>query len=125
LRRRIVDRPVRGRRTPRARCARYIAARRIARYRGLSQALSRAWARLESTRSNSTIWAVAAERTKVGPLGLAVEALGDNRDPAWINFAVRWHMVPEVLFLDASYGFQASSERPKLLTIGAKFAFSF
>jgi hypothetical protein len=83
------------------------------------------WLRSHPAHSNSTIWAVAAERTEVGPVDLAVESFGDDRDPAWFNFAVRWHVVPEQVFLDASYGFQTSSERPKLLTIGAKFAFSF
>ena len=81
------------------------------------------WARSQSAGSDSTIWAVAAERTEVGPVDLAVESFGDDHSAAWIQVAARWAIVPERFFLDASYGVQASGARPTLLTIGAKFAF--
>jgi hypothetical protein len=81
------------------------------------------WTYSRSARSNATTWAVAAERTAIGPLDLALEFYGDDRSAAWIQLAARWAVVPEKFFLDASYGVEASGARPKLLTLGAKLAF--
>ena len=81
------------------------------------------WFRLESEKNSWTTWFVAAERTEVGPFDLAVEAFGEFGEPTWVNFAARWAVVPERLFLDASYGMQTSGDRAKLFTIGLKVAF--
>ena len=82
------------------------------------------WTRSRLDAVNSTIWALAAERTGViGPVDLAVETFGTDHEPAWVQLAARWVVNKDRLFVDASYGVQTGSSRAKLLTIGTKLAF--
>jgi hypothetical protein len=81
------------------------------------------WANSRSADINYTTWAIAAERTEIGSMDLAVESFGDDRNPAWVQVAARWTVAPEKVFLDASYGVQLSGARPMLLTVGVKVAF--
>ncbi|MDB5815278.1 MAG: hypothetical protein JWN23_2395 [Rhodocyclales bacterium] len=82
------------------------------------------WARSHLAAISSTTWAIAAERTGAfGPIDLAVETYGNDRDPAWLQVAARWVVKEDRLFIDASYGEQLSSVHTKLLTIGLKLAY--
>lgn len=79
--------------------------------------------RTRSSPRNNLVWALAAEREgALGPVDLAVEVFGDNRNPAWAQLAARWVLIKERLNLDASIGQQASGSRPRLVTVGLKAA---
>ncbi len=81
------------------------------------------WSRAESERQNSTIWSAAVERIGVGRFDLMAEVFGDDRSAPWWNTGLRYTVIDQRLFLDASYGAQIKRGRPKLLTIGLKLAF--
>jgi hypothetical protein len=82
------------------------------------------WTRSRLDVVNSTIWALAAERTgAIGPVDLAVETFGTDHEPAWVQVAARWVVKEDRFFLDASYGVQTGASHAKLLTIGTKLAF--
>lgn len=81
------------------------------------------WSRCQSDRRNVTIWSVAAERTSLGPVDVMAEVFGDDRAPAWLNAGIRWPVVRDRFFLDASYGVQMDSGKTKLATVGMKLAF--
>jgi hypothetical protein len=51
------------------------------------------------------------------------EVFGDDRSDAWLNGALRWHVIDDTLFIDGSYGVQMNSGRARLVTLGLKFAF--
>jgi hypothetical protein len=73
---------------------------------------------------NTTLWAVAAERTEIGSLDLMAEIFGDDRDrAAWINAGLRWRVVDKRLAFDFSYGVQANGARARLATAGLKLLF--
>ncbi|MCA3213744.1 MAG: hypothetical protein ING50_16420 [Burkholderiales bacterium] len=73
---------------------------------------------------DSTLWALAAERTALGGLDLLAEVFGDDRDRTpWLNAGVRWRLVDERLSLDASYGVQTNGARARLATVGLKLLF--
>lgn len=81
------------------------------------------WSRSQADHQNTTIWSVAAERTSLGPVDVMAEVFGDDRAPAWINAGIRWPVIPEKFFLDASYGVQMDSGKTKLATVGLKLTF--
>lgn len=82
------------------------------------------WTRQRSTGTDSTLWALAVEREgALGPVDLMAETYGDDRSPPWLAVAARWHAIHDRLMLDASYGVQTASGRPRLVTVGLKFAF--
>lgn len=97
----------------------------------LSAALAADWlvhgnlgaARDEAAKQTSTIWSAALERTGVGPFDLLAEFFGDDRAAPWWNTGLRYTAIAQRLFFDASYGAQLRGGRPKLLTVGLKFAF--
>lgn len=80
-------------------------------------------ARSERERLNRTVWSAAAERTGLGPVDAMAEVFGDDRSDAWLNGALRWHVIDDTLFIDGSYGVQMNSGRARLVTLGLKFAF--
>lgn len=76
-------------------------------------------------RETSAIWAAAAEFLQVGDtaLDLMAETFGTQRDPLWLNFGLRYTVVPEQFTVNASFGAQGGSERAKLATLGFKLNF--
>ncbi|HET9821670.1 MAG TPA: hypothetical protein VFQ16_07575 [Burkholderiaceae bacterium] len=83
-------------------------------------------ARDEIARQRSTTWALALEHegfdlgVNLAPMA---EIVGDDRQaPLW-NLGLRATLQPERVFVDASYGRQIASGRPRLWTLGFKIAF--
>lgn len=76
-------------------------------------------------RDTNAIWAGAVEFLRVGATAfdLMAEAFGTQRDPLWLNLAVRYTVVPERVSVNASFGAQGGSERAKLATLGFKLNF--
>lgn len=76
-------------------------------------------------RETSVIWAAAAEFLQVGgtAFDLMAETFGTQRDPLWLNFGLRYTVVPEQFTVNASLGAQGGSERAKLATLGFKLNF--
>lgn len=82
------------------------------------------WSHSQSASQSTTGWAVALERSLPAGIDLLGEVFADDRERSpWVQIGVRWAAVPDKLFLDASWGMQTSSSRPKALTIGLKAAF--
>lgn len=82
------------------------------------------WSRSQSAHANTTNWALALERSLSGGVDVMGEVFATDRDRSpWLQVAARWALRPEHLFVDASWGFQTVSSRPKLLTVGLKLAF--
>ncbi len=81
------------------------------------------WSRVQTERRNSTVWSAAIERIGIGRFDLMAEVLGDDRSAPWWNTGVRYTAIDKQLFLDASYGAQIATGRPKLVTVGLKLAF--
>lgn len=83
-------------------------------------------ARNELTRQQSTPWGVGLEHAGWGE-GLhwapMAELFGDDRERPWWNLGGRLTTVPGKVFIDASYGRQFASHRPRLMTLGVKAAF--
>lgn len=79
--------------------------------------------RAEVERRNSTIWSAAVERVGLGRFDLMAEVFSDDRSAPWWNTGVRYTAVDQRLYLDASFGAQITRGRPKLLTVGLKYAF--
>jgi len=77
----------------------------------------------EAAKQTSTIWSAALERTGLGPFDVMGEVFGDDRGAPWWNAGLRYTAIAQRLFFDPSYGAQMRSGRPKLLTVGLKFAF--
>lgn len=83
-------------------------------------------ARDEQLKVRSTTWGLALEHAGFGadrrwaPMG---ELFGDDREPPWWNFGLRFTAVPEKFFVDFSYGRQFASGQPSLVTLGFKAAF--
>ena len=72
----------------------------------------------------STVYGVAFERPgALGPLDLMGEVFGTDRERATLQFGVRWPVIPERLFLDASIGRQLEGNGARLLSVGIKHAF--
>jgi hypothetical protein len=71
----------------------------------------------------STVWGLALEHAGFGTVAPMAEVFGDDREAPWWNLGLRWTVVPERVFFDASYGRQAASGRPRLVTVGFKLAF--
>lgn len=82
------------------------------------------WARSRLAAVNTTTWALAAERTEaIGPIDLAVETYGNDKDPAWVQVSARWVVKEDRLFIDTSWGQQMSGTHPRLFTLGLKLAY--
>ncbi|WP_088284456.1 hypothetical protein [Ideonella sp. A 288] len=82
------------------------------------------WSHSQSARQSTTGWAMALERSLPSGIDLLGEVFADDRERSpWVQVGVRWAVVPDKLFVDASWGMQTSSSRPKALTIGLKAAF--
>jgi hypothetical protein len=76
------------------------------------------------TDERRTVWALAAEFPgAAGPVDLMAEFFGNNGDPAWLQVGARWAVIPQRVFLDASWGVRGGSTRPTTATLGLKFAF--
>jgi hypothetical protein len=77
--------------------------------------------------AGSTVWNLAWEHgdLDIGGLPLApmAEVFGDDRGDLWANLALRATLVPERVFIDASWGRQLVSDKARLLTVGFKFSF--
>jgi hypothetical protein len=76
-------------------------------------------------RETTAVWALAAELLELGGTGFDVtaETFGTQREPPWLNFGLRYTLVPERFTVNASYGWQGGSERAKLATVGLKLNF--
>lgn len=81
------------------------------------------WSRSALDRSDTTVWGAAVERTNLGPVDAMVELFGAGGEKAWASAGVRWHVVPERVFLDASWGRPLRGGGASRATVGAKFAF--
>lgn len=82
------------------------------------------WSASRSADASTTNWALALEHALGAGVDLMAETFATDRDRSpWLQAAVRWAVRPEQLFLDASWGFQTRSSRPKALTLGLKLAF--
>lgn len=81
----------------------------------------------EIARDSATGWNLAWEHEgfDVGGIKLApmAEVFGAEGESAWWNLALRATVVPDKFFIDGSYGRQSGDGRPKLFTLGFKFAF--
>lgn len=74
----------------------------------------------------STTWALAVEHGGFGEGGRwqpMAEVFGDDRGRPWANAALRVALLPDRVFVDASYGRQFAGARARLKTVGFKFAF--
>lgn len=74
----------------------------------------------------STTWALAVEHGGFGEGGRwqpMAEVFGDDRGRPWANAALRVALLPDRVFVDASYGRQFSGPRARLKTAGFKLAF--
>jgi hypothetical protein len=84
-------------------------------------------AREREPRRSLTTWNLAWEHEglTLGGITLApmAEVFGDDRGDAWWNLAARLTLVPERLFVDASYGRQTNANKARLFTVGFKLAF--
>lgn len=76
-------------------------------------------------RETTAVWALAAEVLQLGGTAFDVtgETFGTQREPPWLNFGLRYTLVPERFTVNASYGWQGGSERAKLATVGFKLNF--
>jgi hypothetical protein len=76
-------------------------------------------------RETTAVWALAAELLQLRGTGFDVtaETFGTQREPPWLNFGLRYTLVPERFNVNASYGWQGGSERAKLATVGLKLNF--
>lgn len=81
----------------------------------------------EAARDTATVWHLAYEHAgfDVGGIRLAPmgELFGARGESAWWNLALRATLVPDRFFVDASIGRQLGDGRPRLVTLGFKFAF--
>lgn len=80
----------------------------------------------EMQHRRSTTWALAVEHGGFGEGGRwqpMAEVFGDDRGRPWANAALRVVLVPDRVFVDASYGRQCSGPRARLTTAGFKLAF--
>ena len=81
----------------------------------------------EIAREGATVWNLAWEHEgyDVGGIRLApmAEVFGAEGESAWWNLALRATVVPDKIYIDGSYGRQSGDGRPKLFTLGFKFAF--
>lgn len=84
-------------------------------------------AREREPRRSLTTWNLAWEHEghALGTLTLApmAEVFGDDRGDLWWNLAARLTVVPDRVFLDASYGRQTKAEKARLMTAGLKLVF--
>ena len=74
----------------------------------------------------STTWALAVEHGGLGEGGRwqpMAEVFGDDLGKPWANAALRVVLLPDRLFVDASYGRQFAGARARLKTAGFKLAF--
>ena len=75
-------------------------------------------------RNYAALWGVALERpSAVGPIDLMAEVFGDHKTGPWVQVGARWTAVPKRVYVDASWGVQAVSERLKQVTVGLKAVF--
>ncbi|MGM9482505.1 hypothetical protein ACS5PN_15040 [Roseateles sp. NT4] len=80
----------------------------------------------ELLQRRSTTWALAVEHGGFGEGGRwqpMAEVFGDDRGKPWANAALRVAVLPDRLFVDASYGRQFAGARARLKTAGFKLAF--
>lgn len=73
----------------------------------------------------SATWALAVEHGGFGEGGRwqpMVEVFGDDRGKPWGNAALRVALLPDRVFVDASYGRQFAGARARLTTVGFKIA---
>jgi hypothetical protein len=98
----------------------------------LSRPLAEAWtlhANLGHLRDRvaaqrTTGWAIAIEHRSTDRLDLMAEAFGDDRDRyPWLQFGLRWALLPERWFVDTSWGRQGGPLRATAFTIGTKIGF--
>jgi hypothetical protein len=75
------------------------------------------------TRRRATTWALAVEAAATATITPMAEVFGDDRDAPWWNVGVRVHTVADRLFVDASFGRQMATGRPRLTTLGVKVVF--
>ncbi len=74
--------------------------------------------------TDRTTWALAGERAgALGPVDLMAEIVGNNREPALVQLAARWVVLPGRFSVDASWGRRGGDTRPTLVTIGLKLGF--
>lgn len=59
----------------------------------------------------------------LGPVDLMTELVGDARAAPWLDVAARWTVVPDRLYIDASWGRQTDSTRSRQFTLGTRIAF--
>jgi hypothetical protein len=80
-------------------------------------------ARDEIAKVRATTWGAALEHAGFGTVAPMAELFGDDRNAPWWNLGLRLTAMPDRLFIDASYGRQMASGRPRLWSVGFKAAF--
>ena len=81
------------------------------------------WNRSRLAHQTSTAWALALEHADGGPLDLMGELFDDDRTHhPWVQAGLRWNVLSERLWLDASWGWQTGT-RARAATVGLRLAF--
>lgn len=82
------------------------------------------WSHSRVAHQSRTSWAVALEHATTDSLDLMGELFDDDRSRApWLQLGLRWAVVPERLWLDASQGWQGGGTRARAFTLGLRLAF--
>ena len=89
---------------------------------GLQLHANPGWSRSRSARHSSTLWAGAVDQAASDRLDLMAEVHASDRAP-WVAAGLRWALAPDKLSIDASASLQASSTRPRRVTLGVKAGF--
>jgi hypothetical protein len=77
----------------------------------------------ESDKRTVAGYALAIERVGEGGFDFGLEVFGQGSDSPWIGAGARYALLPQKLFVDASFAVQSSGERNRQLTVGVKYAF--
>ncbi len=75
-------------------------------------------------RTSRFVWALAAERPHAaGQVDLGIEAFGVAGEATWVQAALRWQVLKDQLYVDASYGREVQRGKSGVFTVGLKAAF--
>jgi hypothetical protein len=72
---------------------------------------------------NASFWGLALEHEGFGPVAPMAELYSDGTGSARWNLALRFTLVPDKVFVDASHGRQTGNGQPPLTTVRFKLAF--
>lgn len=82
------------------------------------------WSHSRLAGQSRTSWAVALEKAATDHLDLMGELFDDDRSHSpWLQLGLRWAVLPDRLWLDASQGWQSGGTRARAFTLGLRLAF--